>query len=41
MENFDAHVIVKNIKVSGSTGTAFGSVTHGSNVTGGSGTYTY
>jgi hypothetical protein len=41
MENFDAHVIVKNIKVSGSTGTSFGSVTHGSNVTGGSGTYTY
>jgi len=41
MENFDAHVVVKNIKVSGSTGTSFGSVTHGSNVTGGSGTYTY
>ena len=41
MENFDAHVIVKNIKVSGSTGTSFGSVTHGSNVTGGAGTYTY
>jgi HK97 family phage major capsid protein len=41
VENFDAHVIVKNIKVSGSTGTSFGSVTHGSNVTGGSGTYTY
>lgn len=41
MENYDAHVIVKNIKVSGSTGTSFGSVTHGSNVTGGSGTYTY
>lgn len=41
VENFDAHVIVKNIKVSGSTGTSFGSVTHGSNVTGGAGTYTY
>ena len=41
VENYDAHVIVKNIKVSGSTGTSFGSVTHGSNVTGGSGTYTY
>jgi HK97 family phage major capsid protein len=41
VENYDAHVIVKNIKVSGSTGTSFGSVTHGSNVLGGSGTYTY
>jgi hypothetical protein len=41
MENYDAHVVVKNIKVSGSTGTSFGNVTHGSNVTGGSGTYTY
>lgn len=41
MENYDAHVVVKNIKVSGSTGTSFGSVTHGSNVTGGAGTYTY
>jgi len=41
MENYDAHVVVKNIKVSGSTGTSFGSVTHGSNVLGGSGTYTY
>ena len=41
VENYDAHVIVKNVKVSGSTGTAFGSVTHGSNVTNGAGTYTY
>jgi len=41
VENYDAHVIVKNVKVSGSTGTSFGSVTHGSNVTGGAGTYTY
>jgi hypothetical protein len=41
VENYDAHVIVKNVKVAGSTGGSFGSVTHGSNVTGGSGTYTY
>jgi len=41
MENYDAHVIVKNIKVSGSTGGSFGSVTHGANVLGGSGTYTF
>jgi hypothetical protein len=41
VENYDAHVIVKNIKVSGSTGGSFGSVTHGANVLGGSGTYTF
>lgn len=41
VENFDAHVIVKNIKISGSTGTSFGSVTHGAGTLGGSGTYTY
>jgi Phage capsid family len=42
MENYDAHVIVKNVKVAGSVASgAFGSVTHGANVTGGSGTYTY
>jgi hypothetical protein len=41
MENYDAHVIVKNIKVSGSTGGSFGSVTHGTNTLGGSGTYTF
>jgi len=43
IENYDAHVLVKNVKVAGSTAT-FGSamsVTNGSNVTGGSGTYTY
>jgi hypothetical protein len=41
VENYDAHVIVKNVKVSGSVGGSLGSVTHGSNVTGGAGTYTY
>ena len=41
VENYDAHVIVKNLKVAGSTGGNFGSVTHGSSVTGGSGTYTF
>jgi hypothetical protein len=41
VENYDAHVIVKNIKVSGSTGGSFGSVTHGAGTLGGSGTYTY
>jgi hypothetical protein len=42
MENYDAHVIVKNVKVAGSVASgAFGSVTHGANVTGGNGTYTY
>jgi len=42
VENFDAHVIVKNVKVAGSVASgAFGSVTHGANVTGGNGTYTY
>ena len=43
MENYDAHVIVKNVKVAGSvaSGSDFGSVSHGSNVKGGSGTYTF
>jgi Phage capsid family len=42
VENYDAHVIVKNVKVAGSVASgAFGSVSHGSSVTGGSGTYTY
>ncbi len=42
VENYDAHVIVKNVKVAGSVASgAFGSVSHGSHVTGGSGTYTY
>jgi len=41
VENYDAHVIVKNVKVSGTAGAALGSTTHGANVTGGDGTYTY
>ena len=42
IENYDAHVLVKNVKVSGSVADgAFGSVTHGANVTGGNSTYTY
>ncbi|CAB4185693.1 Phage major capsid protein, HK97 [uncultured Caudovirales phage] len=41
MENYDAHVIVKNVKVAGSTGGSLGSVTHGANTLGGSGTYTF
>jgi len=42
VENYDAHVIVKNVKVAGSVASgAFGSVSHGANVTGGSGTYTF
>ncbi len=43
MENYDAHVIVKNVKVAGSTA-AFdyqGSVTHGAHVKGGNSTYTF
>jgi hypothetical protein len=43
VENYDAHVLVKNVKVAGTTAT-FGSTlsaTHGSGTTGGSGTYTY
>jgi hypothetical protein len=43
VENYDAHVLVKNVKVAGTTA-PFGSTltaAHGSNVTGGSGTYTY
>jgi len=42
VENYDAHVIVKNVKVAGSVASgAFGSVSHGANVTGGNGTYTF
>ena len=42
MENYDAHVIVKNVKVSGSVASgAFGSVTHGAHVQGGNSTYTF
>lgn len=42
MENYDAHVIVKNVKVAGSVASgAFGSVSHGANVLGGSGAYTF
>lgn len=42
MENYDAHVIVKNVKVAGSVASgAFGSVTNGANTFGGSGTYTF
>ena len=43
MENYDAHVIVKNVKVAGSVATSanFGSVSAGSNVLGGNGTYTF
>lgn len=42
MENYDAHVIVKNVKVSGSVATgAFGSVTHGAKITGGVSGNTY
>jgi hypothetical protein len=42
MENYDAHVIVKNIKVAGTVASgAFGSVSHGANTLGGSGTYNF
>jgi Phage capsid family len=42
MENYDAHVIVKNIKVAGTVASgAFGSVSHGTNTLGGSGTYNF
>lgn len=41
VENYDAHVIVKNVKVSGTAGAALGSTTHGAHVTGGNSTYTY
>jgi len=42
MENYDAHVIVKNIKVAGTVASgAFGSVTNGANVTGGASGNTY
>jgi hypothetical protein len=42
VENYDAHVIVTNVKVSGSVASGdFGSVTHGDSVLGGNGDYTY
>jgi len=42
MENYDAHVIVKNVKVAGSvSGTTFGTPYNGSNVTGGNNGNTY
>ena len=42
MENYDAHVLVKNVRVSGSVADgAFGSVTHGAHVAGGNSTYTF
>ena len=42
MENYDAHVLVKNVKVSGSVADGpFGSVTHGAGVLGGTGPYTF
>ena len=42
MENYDAHVIVKNVKVAGSTTSiAFGTPYNGSNVTGGTNGNTY
>jgi len=41
MENYDAHVIVKNVKVAGSVGGSLGSTTNGSNVTGGVNGNTY
>lgn len=43
IENFDAHVLVKNVRVAGTVAN-FGTsmpVTNGSNVTGGSGTFTF
>jgi hypothetical protein len=42
MENYDAHVIVTNVKIAGSVASgAFGSVTHGANVLGGVNGNTY
>ena len=41
VENYDAHVIVKNVKVAGTAGGELGSTTHGAHVTGGNSTYTY
>jgi len=43
MENYDAHVIVKNVKVAGSVANSadFGSVSHGAHVKGGNGAYTF
>jgi hypothetical protein len=43
MENYDAHVIVKNIAVAGSvmSTASFGSAVNGSNVTGGVNGNTY
>jgi hypothetical protein len=42
VENYDAHVIVKNVKVQGTVASgAFGSVSHGANTLGGNSTYTF
>ena len=41
MENYDAHVIVKNVKVAAAVGGTLGSTTHGSNVSGGVNGNTY
>jgi hypothetical protein len=41
MENYDAHVIVKNVKVAGTVGTNALTATNGSNVTGGANGNTY
>ena len=41
MENYDAHVIVKNVKVQGTVGTGSLATTNGSNVTGGDNGNTY
>jgi len=41
MENYDAHVIVKNVKVAGTVGTGSLATTNGSNVTGGTNGNTY
>jgi hypothetical protein len=41
MENYDAHVIVKNVKVAGTVGTNALTATNGSNVTGGNNGNTY
>ena len=41
MENYDAHVIVKNVKVAGSVGTGPLTTTHGSGITGGTGGNTF
>jgi hypothetical protein len=43
MENYDAHVLVKNVKVAGSVANSsdFGSISHGAHVKGGNSTYTF